>query len=132
MKVKNLLWALIWGTIAPVSAQVVTVDVRTACHPQDVKHYDTERLRSNFAVEHLFPAGELYIYKTVCVVQIAAIHTDNLLIDVAISFKSGKTYWALGYEDTLMMFQIDKPFDPAYLKRYKEDLKKFLDLAAKL
>ena len=63
---------------------------------------------------------------------IASIHTDNLLIDVAISFKSGKTYWALGYEDTLMMFQIDKPFDPAYLKRYKEDLKKFLDLAAKL
>ena len=29
-------------------------------------------------LEHLFPAGELYIYKSVCVVQIAAIHTENV------------------------------------------------------
>ena len=28
-------------------------------------------------LEHLFPAGELYIYKTVCIVQIAAIHTPK-------------------------------------------------------
>ena len=28
-------------------------------------------------LEHLFPAGELYIYKTVCIVQIAAIYTKK-------------------------------------------------------
>ena len=29
-------------------------------------------------LEHLLPAGELYIYKSVCVVQIAAIHTEKV------------------------------------------------------
>ena len=28
-------------------------------------------------LEHLLPAGELYIYKSVCVVQIAAIHAEK-------------------------------------------------------
>ena len=28
-------------------------------------------------LEHLLPAVELYIYKSVCVVQIAAIHTEK-------------------------------------------------------
>ena len=79
MKLSSLILAMMIGSASLVQAQVVTVDVRTACHPQDVKHYDTERLRSNFAVEHLFPAGELYIYKTVCVIQIAAIHTEKAL-----------------------------------------------------
>ena len=30
-------------------------------------------------LEHLLPAGELYIYKSVCVVQIAAIHAKKAL-----------------------------------------------------
>lgn len=64
MKVKNLLWALIWGTVVPVSAQVVSVDVRTACHPLDVKHYDTERLRNSFVVEQLFPVDGIHITYT--------------------------------------------------------------------
>ena len=29
-------------------------------------------------LEHLLPAGELYIYKSVCVVQIAAVHTEKV------------------------------------------------------
>ena len=60
------------------------------------------------------------------------IHTDNLLIDLAISFKSGKTYWAMGYEDTLMVAPVDKPFDPIYLTKYKEQLHSILELAKTL
>ena len=29
-------------------------------------------------LEHLLPAGEFYIYKSVCVVQIAAVHTEKV------------------------------------------------------
>lgn len=32
----------------------VNYDRRRACHPQDVKHYDTERLRKEFLVQDLF------------------------------------------------------------------------------
>lgn len=60
------------------------------------------------------------------------IHTDNLLIDLAISFKSGKTYWAFGYEDTLMVAPVDKPFDPVYLQKFKEHLTYILNLAKTL
>lgn len=63
---------------------------------------------------------------------IKSIHTDNLLIDLAISFKSGKTYWALGYEDTLMVAPVDKPFDPIYLTKFKEQLHSILELAKTL
>ncbi len=61
MKLSSLILAMMIGSASLVQAQVVTVDVRTACHPQDVKHYDTERLRSNFAVEHLFPADGIHM-----------------------------------------------------------------------
>ena len=30
-------------------------------------------------LEHLLPAGELYIYKSVCVVQITAVHAEKAL-----------------------------------------------------
>ncbi len=33
--------------------------VRHAAHPQDVKNYDTERLRENFLIEKLFEADEV-------------------------------------------------------------------------
>ena len=32
---------------------------------------------NNQLLEHLLPAGELYIDKSVCVVQIAAVHTEK-------------------------------------------------------
>jgi 4-deoxy-L-threo-5-hexosulose-uronate ketol-isomerase len=34
------------------------MELRCAAHPQDVKTYDTERLRSNFLVQNLFQPGE--------------------------------------------------------------------------
>ncbi|HBM70205.1 MAG TPA: hypothetical protein DD377_02270 [Firmicutes bacterium] len=55
------------------------------------------------------------------------IRTDKLLVDVAISLKKGKTYFALGYEDTLMVLPNDKPFDPVYVEKYREQIAFFLE-----
>ena len=57
------------------------------------------------------------------------IHTSKLLVDVAISIQPGKTYMALGYEDTLMVLPNDKPFNPGYVEAYKPQMKLFLEIA---
>ena len=45
------------------SAQV-NYTVQTACHPQDVKHYDTERLRSAFLMEKVMAPDEINLTYT--------------------------------------------------------------------
>ena len=60
------------------------------------------------------------------------IRTDKLLVDVAILIKPGKTYWGLGYEDTLMILPETSRFNPAYTQKFKGQLKQILDLAAML
>lgn len=57
------------------------------------------------------------------------IHTNKVLIDVAIAIKPGKTYFALGYEDTLMVLPMQKPFNPGPTREYKDELAFFLELA---
>ncbi|MCR5491264.1 MAG: hypothetical protein K6F32_03955 [Bacilli bacterium] len=57
------------------------------------------------------------------------LRTDKLLVDVAIQIKSGKTYWGLGYEDTLMVLPGREKFNPKYLIEYKNQIKQILDLA---
>lgn len=57
------------------------------------------------------------------------IHTNKVLVDVAIAIKPGKTYFALGYEDTLMVLPMQKPFNPGPTREYKEELAMFLELA---
>ncbi len=57
------------------------------------------------------------------------IHTNKVLVDVAIAIKPGKTYFALGYEDSLMVLPMQKPFNPGPTQEYKEELKLFLELA---
>lgn len=37
----------------------INYDRRRACHPEDVKHYDTARLRKEFLVQHLFVKDEI-------------------------------------------------------------------------
>lgn len=37
----------------------INYDRRRACHPEDVKHYDTEKLRKEFLVEKLFVSDEI-------------------------------------------------------------------------
>ncbi len=57
------------------------------------------------------------------------IHTNKVLVDVAIAIKPGKTYFALGYEDSLMVLPMQKPFNPGPTREYKEELATFLELA---
>ena len=57
------------------------------------------------------------------------IHTNKLLCDATIVLKTGKTYFFLGYEDDIMVLPNEKPFNPKYVKEYKEQLKTFLDIA---
>ena len=60
------------------------------------------------------------------------VFTDDFLIDVAIAIKPGRTYLALGYEDTLMVLPNERPFQPAFVKRYREQMAQFLELALAL
>ena len=43
---KKLVLAFMMGAAAMAANAQVNYKVQTACHPQDVKHYDTELLRS--------------------------------------------------------------------------------------
>ena len=42
----------------------VNCKIQTACHPDDVKHYDTERLRSSFIMEKVMAADEINLTYT--------------------------------------------------------------------
>ena len=51
--------------IASMSAFAqVNFTVQTACHPDDVKHYDTERLRSSFLMEKVMSPDEINLTYT--------------------------------------------------------------------
>lgn len=45
MIMKKLAIAMMLSVSALAASAQVNYKVQTACHPQDVKHYDTERLR---------------------------------------------------------------------------------------
>ncbi len=57
------------------------------------------------------------------------IHTNKVLVDVAIAIKPGRTYFALGYEDSLMVLPMQKPFNPGPTREYKDELAFFLEFA---
>lgn len=48
---KKLALAMMMGLAAISTNAQMNYKVQTACHPLDVKHYDTERLRSAFVME---------------------------------------------------------------------------------
>lgn len=56
---KKTLLTLVLGLSATVSMAQVNYEVRWANHPEDAKHYDTERLRKEFAIEKVFSSGEV-------------------------------------------------------------------------
>jgi len=60
---------------------------------------------------------------------LAQIETNKTLVDVAISIKPGRTYFCLGYEDTLMVIPLQKSFDPAPVVEFRKNIGLFLDLA---
>lgn len=52
---------------------------------------------------------------------LAQIQTNDTLVDLAISVKAGKTYFAMGFEDNLMVLPLEKPFNPAPTEELKAD-----------
>ena len=57
MKKTILSFALLMGALA-INAQQ-TVNFQTACHPEDVKHYDTKTLRERFVMEKVMEADKI-------------------------------------------------------------------------
>ncbi|MCR5348565.1 MAG: hypothetical protein K6E59_03040 [Bacilli bacterium] len=60
------------------------------------------------------------------------IRTNKLLVDVTLVIKPGRTYWYLGYEDDIMVLPGEKPFNPRFVKQYKDELKLILDASLTL
>lgn len=60
--------------------------------------------------------------------KVEGIRTDKLLIDVTISIQKGRTYFYIGYEDTLMILPNRDHFNPNYLIAYKGHLANFLEM----
>lgn len=50
------------------------------------------------------------------------IHTDDILVDVAVAIQKGKTFVCAGYDDILMVLPLEKPFNPKATRNYKDDL----------
>ena len=61
---KKLALALMMGAAAFSANAQVNYKVQTACHPLDVKHYDTERLRSSFLMEKVMVPDEINLTYT--------------------------------------------------------------------
>lgn len=59
---------------------------------------------------------------------IAKFQTNDLLVDVAITIEEGKTFVALGYEDTLMVLPMENAFDPKPTMDFRKDLRKVIAL----
>ena len=51
-------------TVALTTSAQLNYTVQTACHPLDVKHYDTERLRSAFVMEKVMAPDEINLTYT--------------------------------------------------------------------
>ena len=61
---KRLAFAFILGAASLAANAQMNYKVQTACHPQDVKHYDTERLRNSFMMEKVMAADEINLTYT--------------------------------------------------------------------
>ena len=48
----------------PAQAQITSYKVQTACHPDDVKHYDTQKLRERFLMEKVMAPDEINLTYT--------------------------------------------------------------------
>ena len=61
---KRFALALCLGLGALATNAQMNYKVQTACHPQDVKHYDTERLRSAFMMDKVMAPDEINLTYT--------------------------------------------------------------------
>ena len=58
---KKLTLALMMGFVALTGSAQVNYTIQTACNPQDVKHYDTQRLRDAFVMEKVMVNDEINV-----------------------------------------------------------------------
>lgn len=56
---KRLVFLMALGLTTLTSYAQINVHMQTACNPQDVKTYDTERLRSSFLMEKVMSPNEI-------------------------------------------------------------------------
>ena len=61
---KKITAMLMMGMAVLSASAQVNYTVQTACHPQDVKHYDTERLREAFLMEKVMAPDEINVTYT--------------------------------------------------------------------
>ena len=61
--------------------------------------------------------------------KIFAIETNTVLVDFAISIQEGRTYFLLGYEDTLMVIPMEHQLDFNPVHEFKDNFAKFLEIA---
>ncbi len=55
---KTILILMLMGNLLNGFGQQ-TVNFQTACHPEDVKHYDTKTLRERFVMEKVMEAAKI-------------------------------------------------------------------------
>jgi 5-keto 4-deoxyuronate isomerase len=63
---KKLTLAILMGVAALSGSAQVNYKIQTACNPIDVKHYDTERLRSAFVMAPVMVHDEIYLSLSLC------------------------------------------------------------------
>ena len=56
---KKLATAIVMGAVATAATAQVNYQMQVACNPQDVKTYDTERLRASFLMEKVMAPDEI-------------------------------------------------------------------------
>lgn len=61
MNMKKILTVIAATSLAVVASAQVNYKMQVACNPQDVKGYDTERLRSSFLMEKVMVADEINV-----------------------------------------------------------------------
>ena len=61
---KRIIFLTAMAFITMTANAQLNYTVQTACHPDDVKHYDTERLRSSFLMEKVMSPDEINLTYT--------------------------------------------------------------------
>ena len=79
---KKLVLAFMMGAAAMAANAQVNYKVQTACHPQDVKHYDTELLRSRFMMDKVMAPDEINVTYTLRPIDLRWRHAGEQDIEV--------------------------------------------------
>ena len=69
---------------------------------------------------------------TSLVKKLGSLKPNKELVDIGIAIQPGTSYFALGYDDPLMVVPLDKPFNQAPANLYKKDIQKVCEIAKEL